>query len=153
VDLRILVVDDVGDAVEERAEFPWPLIDKMPALGIVTDGILGYGCRPMSPIAKGLIHMELNRGDGSLGTFVAPFPQRSHGGLQPTQLEVVWRLPPQGDAEGPQPSSSPQHRYQRNAKPQLTVWLSPPEAVPGVYIHPDHRRRLRRPAVRSDLDV
>jgi glutaryl-CoA dehydrogenase len=54
----------------EHAEFPWPLIDKMAALGIVGDGIVGYGCPPMSPIANGLIHMELNRGDGSLGTFV-----------------------------------------------------------------------------------
>ena len=39
-------------------------------LGIVGDGIEGYGCPPMSPIACGLIHMELNRGDGSVGTFL-----------------------------------------------------------------------------------
>ena len=38
---------------------------------IVGDGIVGYGCPPMSPVAAGLIHMELNRGDGSLGTFHA----------------------------------------------------------------------------------
>ena len=55
----------------ERAEFPWELIKKMGALGIVGDGIEGYGCPPMSPVAAGLIHMELNRGDGSLGTFHA----------------------------------------------------------------------------------
>jgi glutaryl-CoA dehydrogenase len=54
----------------ENAEFPWPLIKKMAGLGIVGDGIEGYGCPPMSPIATGLVHMELNRGDGSLGTFV-----------------------------------------------------------------------------------
>ena len=54
----------------ERAEFPWPLIEKMAKLGIVGDGIPGYGCPPMSPIATGLVHMELNRGDGSLGTFL-----------------------------------------------------------------------------------
>jgi glutaryl-CoA dehydrogenase len=54
----------------ERAEFPWPLIEKLAQLGIVGDGIEGYGCPPMSPIATGLVHMELNRGDGSLGTFV-----------------------------------------------------------------------------------
>jgi glutaryl-CoA dehydrogenase len=52
----------------ERAEIPWPLIKKMAALGIVGEGIDGYGCPPMSPIAVGLINMELNRGDGSLGT-------------------------------------------------------------------------------------
>jgi glutaryl-CoA dehydrogenase len=54
----------------ERAEFPWPLIEKLGKLGIVGDGIQGYGCPPMSPIASGLVHMELNRGDGSLGTFL-----------------------------------------------------------------------------------
>jgi glutaryl-CoA dehydrogenase len=36
----------------------------------VGDGIEGYGCPPMSPIATGLVHLELNRGDGSLGTFL-----------------------------------------------------------------------------------
>src|SRR5262249_35222557 len=54
----------------ERAEFPRPLVEKMAKLDIVGDGIEGYGCPPMSPIATGLVHMELNRGDGSLGTFV-----------------------------------------------------------------------------------
>jgi glutaryl-CoA dehydrogenase len=39
-------------------------------LGIVGDGIEGYGCPAMSPLAVGLITMELNRGDGSLGTFL-----------------------------------------------------------------------------------
>jgi len=54
----------------ERAEFPWPLVEKLATLGIVGDGIDGYGCPPMSPLAVGLVHMELNRGDGSLGTFL-----------------------------------------------------------------------------------
>ena len=55
----------------ERAEFPWPLIEKLGGVGIIGDGIEGYGCPPMSPVAAGLINMELNRGDGSLGTFHA----------------------------------------------------------------------------------
>jgi len=46
------------------------LIEKLALLEIVGDGIEGYGCPPLSPIATGLIHMELNRGDGSLGTFL-----------------------------------------------------------------------------------
>src|SRR5215510_5372664 len=54
----------------ERAEFPRPLVEKLAKLDIVGDGIEGYGCPPMSPIATGLVHMELNRGDGSLGTLV-----------------------------------------------------------------------------------
>lgn len=45
------------------------------------------------------------------------------------------------------------HEHQWNAKLQLTVLLAPSEAVPGLYLHPDHRRRPRRPAVRSEFDV
>ncbi|MEP6853729.1 MAG: acyl-CoA dehydrogenase family protein [bacterium] len=67
VDNDVLPV--IGD-YWERAEFPYPLIEKMGKMGIVGDGIVGYGCPPMSPTAAGLIHMELNRGDGSLGTFL-----------------------------------------------------------------------------------
>jgi glutaryl-CoA dehydrogenase len=70
---RDFVDDEVLPVINqywERAEFPWPLVEKLAALNIVGDGIDGYGCPPMSPIATGLIHMELNRGDGSLGTFL-----------------------------------------------------------------------------------
>jgi glutaryl-CoA dehydrogenase len=54
----------------ERAELPWPLIGRLAELGIVGEDIDGYECPGMSPIACGLVHMELNRGDGSLGTFL-----------------------------------------------------------------------------------
>jgi glutaryl-CoA dehydrogenase len=70
---REFVDEEVLPAINgywEKAEFPWPLIEKMAKLGIVGEGIQGYGCPPMSPIATGLIAMELNRGDGSLGTFL-----------------------------------------------------------------------------------
>jgi len=70
---RDFVDDEVLPVINgywERAEFPWPLIEKMAALGIVGDGIQGYGCPPLSPIATGLVHLEINRGDGSLGTFL-----------------------------------------------------------------------------------
>jgi glutaryl-CoA dehydrogenase len=60
----------VINAYWERAEFPRPLVGKLAKLEVVGDGIDGYGCPPMSPIATGLVHMELNRGDGSLGTFL-----------------------------------------------------------------------------------
>jgi glutaryl-CoA dehydrogenase len=52
----------------ERAELPWPLIRRLGELGIVGEEISGYGCPGLDPIASGLATMELNRGDGSLGT-------------------------------------------------------------------------------------
>jgi glutaryl-CoA dehydrogenase len=54
----------------ERAEFPWPLVKRLGELGLVGDGIEGYGCPPMDPFAAGLVQMEISRGDGSLGTFI-----------------------------------------------------------------------------------
>jgi glutaryl-CoA dehydrogenase len=62
------VVPAIGD-YWERAEFPLELARRLGELGLIGDGIEGYGCPPMSPIAAGLVHMELNRGDGSLGVF------------------------------------------------------------------------------------
>ncbi len=70
---RAFVDDEVLPVINgywERAEFPWALIGPLGKLGVIGDGVVGYGCPPMSPIATGLVHMELNRGDGSLGTFV-----------------------------------------------------------------------------------
>jgi glutaryl-CoA dehydrogenase len=54
----------------ERAELPWPLFRRLAELGVVGEDIEGYGCPGMSPLARGLVHMEVNRGDGSLGTFL-----------------------------------------------------------------------------------
>jgi glutaryl-CoA dehydrogenase len=55
----------------ERAEMPWPLISRLGDLGIVGEDINGrYGCPGLSPIACGLVAMELSRGDGSLATVV-----------------------------------------------------------------------------------
>jgi glutaryl-CoA dehydrogenase len=51
----------------ERAEIPWELVRRLPELGIVGEDIQGYGCAGMSPMACGLVTMELHRGDGSLG--------------------------------------------------------------------------------------
>ena len=70
---RRFVEEDVLPVINdywERAEIPWPLIEKLGTLGLVGEGIEGYGCPPMDPLASGLISMELNRGDGSIGTFL-----------------------------------------------------------------------------------
>jgi glutaryl-CoA dehydrogenase len=54
----------------ERAEPAWPLFRRLGELGLVGDDIDGHGCPGMSALASGLVHMEINRGDGSLGTFL-----------------------------------------------------------------------------------
>lgn len=54
----------------ERAEFPWALLPGLAELGVVGDGIVGYGCPDLDPLSVGLAYMELSRGDGSLATFV-----------------------------------------------------------------------------------
>jgi glutaryl-CoA dehydrogenase len=63
------VLPDIG-TYWEKAEQPWPLIRRLPELKIVGEDIQGYGCAGMSPMTCGLVHMELHRGDGSLGTFL-----------------------------------------------------------------------------------
>ena len=75
----------------ERAEICWPLVKRLPELGIVGEDIKGYGCAGMSPMACGLVTMELHRGDGSLGVFLGV-----HAGLA-MQLDRDVRL---GGAEG-----------------------------------------------------
>ena len=96
---RDFVDDEVLPTINdywERAEFPWPLVGKLAKLGVVGDGIDGYGCQPMSPIAAGLVHMELNRGDGSLGTFLgvqAGLAMRSIAMLGSQEQKQHW-LPP-----------------------------------------------------------
>jgi glutaryl-CoA dehydrogenase len=71
--IRLFVDDEVLPVIGdywERAEMPWPLIRRLGELGVVGEDIQGYGCPGLDPIACGLVHMELNRGDGSLGTFL-----------------------------------------------------------------------------------
>jgi glutaryl-CoA dehydrogenase len=57
------------NAYWERAELPLPLMTRLAELDLVGEDIEGYGCPGMSPLACGLVNMELHRGDGSLGTF------------------------------------------------------------------------------------
>jgi glutaryl-CoA dehydrogenase len=53
----------------EEAEFPFEIIPKLAALGIAGGTTKGYGCPGLSPMATGLVGMELSRGDGSVSTF------------------------------------------------------------------------------------
>ena len=70
---RRFVDDEVLPAINEyweRAELPWPLMRRLVDLDLYGEDIAGYGCPGMSPLARGLVNMELHRGDGSLGTFL-----------------------------------------------------------------------------------
>ncbi|GAB4099395.1 acyl-CoA dehydrogenase family protein [Sinomonas halotolerans] len=55
----------------DRAEYPLHLVKRMGQLNLLADGIEVPGLEPMSPLAAGLVNMEVSRGDGSLGTVVA----------------------------------------------------------------------------------
>lgn len=70
---RRFVEDDLLPVINDywdRAEFPFELLPKLGAAGLVGDGLEGYGIPTMDPLSAGLITMELSRGDGSIGTFV-----------------------------------------------------------------------------------
>lgn len=59
------VINDYWD----RADFPWPLVPKIAELGVVGGMIEGYGCPGLSPLAAGMVSLEMSRGDGSINTF------------------------------------------------------------------------------------
>src|SRR6476620_3503698 len=70
---RRFVDEEVLPAINaywEAAELPWPLLRRIADLGLYGEDIEGYGCPGMTPLAAGLVNMELHRGDGSLGTFL-----------------------------------------------------------------------------------
>lgn len=67
-------IDEVGDRMQEawdRAEYPLDLVRRMGELELYTDGIEHDALPVSSPLAAGLVNMEISRGDGSLGTVVA----------------------------------------------------------------------------------
>jgi len=102
--VRLFVDDEVLPVIGgywERAEMPWPLIRRLGELGIVGEDIQGYGCPGLDPISLGLIHMELNRGDGSLGTLLgvqAGLAMKSIAMLGSEEQKQRW-LPPMARVE------------------------------------------------------
>lgn len=55
----------------EKAEYPMDIIKRMGELGLVNDGLDVPGRERMSPLAAGLVTMEIARCDVSLCTFIA----------------------------------------------------------------------------------
>jgi glutaryl-CoA dehydrogenase len=92
-------VDEVGDRMQgawDRAEYPLDIARRLGELDLLNDGVEHPGLTRFSPLAAGLVNMEVSRGDGSLGTVVAV-----QGGLalrtlalfgSPEQQET-WLLP------------------------------------------------------------
>jgi glutaryl-CoA dehydrogenase len=59
----------VANEYWERAEFPAALVPAYAGLRVAGGAIQDYGCPGMSPVAEGLVALELARGDGSFSTF------------------------------------------------------------------------------------
>ena len=55
----------------DKAEYPLHLVRRLGELDLLTDGVEGPGLSVMSPLAAGLVNMEISRGDGSMGTVIA----------------------------------------------------------------------------------
>lgn len=68
----------------ERAEFPFELIPKLARLGVCGGTFTGHGMPGLSPLAAGLVSMELARGDGSVSTF-----HGVHSGLAMTAIAML----------------------------------------------------------------
>ena len=67
-------VDEVGPRMQaawDRAEYPLDVARRMGEMDLVVDGIDHPALIRMSPLAAGLVNMEISRGDGSLGTVLA----------------------------------------------------------------------------------
>ncbi|GGJ46373.1 acyl-CoA dehydrogenase family protein [Glutamicibacter ardleyensis] len=70
---RTFILDEVKDDIHEywdKADYPLHLIKKLGDAGLLRDGLDFAGHEPMSPMAAGLVNMELARGDGSVATIV-----------------------------------------------------------------------------------
>ena len=68
----------------ERAEFPFELVPQLARLDVCGGTIQGHGCPGLSPLAAGLVAMELARGDGSVSTFFGV-----HSGLAMTAIGLL----------------------------------------------------------------
>jgi glutaryl-CoA dehydrogenase len=71
--VRAFVESDVLPVINDywdRADFPWALVPKLASLGVVGSTIEGYGCPGLSPLAAGMVTLEISRGDGSVNTFL-----------------------------------------------------------------------------------
>lgn len=67
-------VDEILPVIDEhwdRGEYDTAFARRMGELDLFTDGIDHEGLTHLSPLAAGLVNMEISRGDGSMGTILA----------------------------------------------------------------------------------
>ena len=67
-------IDEVGPRMREAwdaAEYPLDIAARLGELDLLNDGIVHPDLTRFSPLAAGLVNMEVSRGDGSLGTVIA----------------------------------------------------------------------------------
>ena len=67
-------IDEVGPRMADawdRGEYPLDVARRMGEMDLVVDGIDHPALTRFSPLAAGLVNMEISRGDGSLGTVLA----------------------------------------------------------------------------------
>lgn len=70
---RKFVLDEVKDDIHEywdKADYPLHLVKKLGDADLLRDGLAIEGREEMSPLAAGLINMEMARGDGSVATII-----------------------------------------------------------------------------------
>jgi len=67
-------IDEVGPAMRaawDAADYPMDIARRLGELDLLNDGIDHPALTRFSPLAAGLVNMEVSRGDGSLGTVIA----------------------------------------------------------------------------------
>ena len=88
-------LDELSEAWD-KAEYPLHLARRLGELDLLTDGVTGPGLTPMSPLAAGLVNMEISRGDGSMGTVVAVqggLALRSIAMFGSAEQKATWLVP------------------------------------------------------------
>jgi glutaryl-CoA dehydrogenase len=89
------LIDEIGARMAEAwdtADYPLEVVRRMGELDLFADGIEHPALTHLSPLAAGLVNMEISRGDGSLGTVLAV-----QGGLALRTL-ALFGSPAQQDA-------------------------------------------------------
>jgi glutaryl-CoA dehydrogenase len=80
----------------DDSHYPLDLVHRLGELDLLTDGVVHPLLSEVSPLAAGLINMEISRGDGSLGTVIAVqagLALRTLGLLGSPEQQEQWLAP------------------------------------------------------------